>query len=39
LFHDSVLVAVEEVTVAEWGEKVYCPEMSSRATTLANGRN
>ena len=31
---DSVSVALEEVSAAEWGEKVYRPDIVEKAATL-----
>jgi 4-oxalocrotonate tautomerase len=31
---ESVSVAVEEVTAAEWGDKVYRPDIVEKAATL-----
>jgi 4-oxalocrotonate tautomerase len=31
---ESVSVAMEEVTAAEWGEKVYRPDIVQKAATL-----
>ena len=31
---ESVSVALEEVTAAEWGEKVYRPDIVEKAATL-----